>query len=242
MATRELRYTDSDGRPRRGWLAVPEGSERGPAVLVVHEILGLINNQKPILERFARQGYVAFAPDLFEGRGPGPICVARTLRTLSRGDGPAMDDLRAALEFLHKHQRVDGDRICVAGFCMGGGFALLMGLEPGIRASAPFYGTTPAFLERTVQSCPVVASFGERDSVFRKKGQTLKSALEHHGIEHDFRMYPGAGHSFMTEELPGVQGWVASVGPLKVGYSPEAAEDAWTRMLSFFEKHTSAER
>ena len=236
MTIEIVSFPGAGDRRQRGWLAQPEHAGPAPGVLVIHEILGLVENQKPVLERFAAEGFVALAPDLFDRPGARPLCVVRTLNDLRRGEGGALDDLRAAMGFLRAHPRVAGDRLGVAGFCMGGGFALLMALEPGVGAVAPFYGTSPAYLDRVAESCPVVASFGDRDLVFRRSAERLRTALERAGVEHDFRSYPDAGHSFMTGDLPGVTGKLGAIGPLRVGYRRDAAEDSWRRMLDFFRR------
>jgi len=240
MTIEHVSFPGAAGRPQRGWLTQPPGDAPAPGVLVIHELLGLVENQRPVLERFAAEGYVALAPDLFDRPGARPLCIARTLNDLRRGEGEALDALRAAMGFLRAHPRVAGDRLGVAGFCMGGGFALLMALEPGVAAVAPFYGTSPAYLERVADSCPVVASFGERDTVFRGRARQLRAALEGAGVEHDVQSYAGAGHSFMTSDLPGVTGWIAAHGPLRVGYHRDAAEDSWRRMLAFFDRFVRA--
>lgn len=240
MPVELVAFPGAGGRHQRGWLTEPAGDGPARGVLVIHEILGLVENQQPVLERFAAEGYVALAPDLFDRPGARPLCIARTLNDLRRGEGEALDELRAAMHFLRAHPRVVGDRLGVAGFCMGGGFALLMALEPGVGAVAPFYGTSPAYLERVAESCPVVASFGDRDLVFRSRAKQLRAALEHAGVEHDVQSYPGAGHSFMTSDLPGVKGKLAAIGPLRVGYRRDAAEDSWRRMLAFFDRFVHA--
>jgi carboxymethylenebutenolidase len=82
----------------------------------------------------------------------------------------------------------------------------------------------------------VVASFGGRDRVFKKEARRLQACLQNAGVEHDFEIYPSAGHSFMTADLEGWMGAAAPYTPLRVGYDPQAAEDAWRRMLAFFRR------
>jgi len=109
-------------------LALPEsGDGPWPAVVVIHEITGLNDDIRRIARRFADSGYVALAPNLFAGLGPTPICIVRTVAAYRRGGGRALEIIDAAKDFLAHRSDVDGSRIGVAGFCMGGGFALLMG-------------------------------------------------------------------------------------------------------------------
>jgi carboxymethylenebutenolidase len=240
MAVEQISFAGPEDRRQRAWLAEPGSDGPAPGVIVIHELYGLVENQQPVLDRFAAEGYVALAPDLYDRPGTHPLCVVRTILDLQRGEGVAMEILRAAQQFLRAHPRVTGERIGVVGFCLGGGFALLMALEPGVGAVAPFYGMSPPYLKRVADSCPVVASFGVRDMVFRKPSKGLKRALDQAGIEHDVKVYPDAGHSFMTADRPGMMHAIGSIGPLKVGYNPEAAEDSWERMLGFFDRHVRA--
>ncbi|MEZ4227603.1 MAG: dienelactone hydrolase family protein [Polyangiaceae bacterium] len=122
---------------------------------------------------------------------------------------------------------------------MGGGFAILRPEELNMRAAARFYGSVPKQSGRS-GICPVVGSFGERDAVFAPHGKRLRRHLETLDVPHDVKLYPGAGHSFMSEHEPGLTTSIGKHGPMKVAYDAEAAEDAWDRMLSFFDEHLGA--
>ena len=238
MNIKETSFSLYDGNSMRGWLCEPTGqAEKNPAVLVIHEALGLVENIKPVLRRFAQSGYVTFAPDLFDQPEPGPICIAKSMLAMMTNEGDALRDLDSATRFLQKQSTVDENRLAVAGFCMGGGFALLMALRPGIKASAPYYGSSPVYFQQIEKSCPVVASYGKKDMIFRAPAENLQIALAETGIEHDFKIYDNAGHSYMTEDLPGPLYTFGKIGPLQVGYRPDEAEDSWQRMLDFFGKH-----
>ncbi|MFT5359290.1 MAG: carboxymethylenebutenolidase [Polyangiales bacterium] len=219
------------------WVARPETPGPHPAVLVVHEIYGLVDNLEPILERFASEGYVAFAPNLYDRQAPRPVCVTRCMLAMRRGKGEAVDDLYAALDYLSDDAQVDSGRMAVTGFCMGGGFALVMALDARVSAAAPFYGVSDSYLRQVEDSCPVVASYGERDLVFLGPGTELKRRLVQSGIDHDHKTYPGVGHSFMAKPRGTWVERLGKLGPMRVGYNAEAADDAWKRMLSFFRTH-----
>jgi len=218
-------------------LALPSAAaEPRPGLLVLHEIYGLNADIRRIAARFADEGYVALAPDLYAGRGPRLLCVLRTLQALRRGQGPAFLDLEAARLWLCERPEVDASRIGVVGFCMGGGFATLFAVRAPLGVAAPFYGQTPESMEELMGICPVVASYGERDRFFVSHAQQLGRHLEELGVPHDLKMYPGVGHSFMNQP----SGWLPKIfaaGPMSIGYNEAAAEDAWRRMLSFFGEH-----
>ncbi len=206
-----------------------------PGVVVVHEMLGLTDDIRHLARRFADSGYVALAPDLFHGLGPKPICITRTIRAYNRGGGRSLEALDAARASLAGHPEVDGSRIGVAGFCMGGGFALLLGKRSDVRVAATFYGDVPSDLDGV---CPVVAGYGGRDSLYGGMGQRLARRLDELAVHHDIVTYPDAGHSFMSK-YHGLIGLVAPLPPLRAGYEEVAAEDSWNRMLAFFAEQLS---
>jgi len=216
----------------RAYTARPEGSGPWPAVCIVHEAFGLNDDIRRIAERFADNGYLALAPDLVEG---GRLtCIIRAFRDLRSGHGDSVDTLRNVVSWMADHPDVDQRRVAVTGFCMGGGFALLMGMVQDVKAIAPNYGLVPDD-ELVRQLCPTVASYGARDRAFRGQPERLRAVLEAAAIPNDIKIYEGAGHSFMNDGGPAL---VRTVGKLAaVGYRPEEAEDAWRRILGFFSEH-----
>ena len=227
---------EADGKTLPAALALPEGDQRSPGVLVIHEILGLNDDIRRITRRFAASGYAALAPDLFHGLGPQPICVARTVAQFRRGGGRALRSLLDAKRHLGSLPDVDEERIGVAGFCMGGGFALLLGRRSNVGAAAAFYGEVPERAADLRGVCPVVAGYGGRDRMYGKKGHLLERHLSFLGVPHDVKTYPNAGHSYMSE-LGGWRGWIGRRLPLRAEHHEGAAEDSWRRMLEFFEQH-----
>jgi carboxymethylenebutenolidase len=223
------------GRTIGAHLALP-AADPAPAVLVLHELLGLNDDIRRITGRFAAAGYVALAPDIFEGRGPRPVCMVRTMAQIRRGHGPAVEDMLAARDWLAARDDVDGDRIGVAGFCMGGGFALLLGAVGEFKAAAPFYGDVRDDTETYRNICPVVGGWGGKDRVFARKGALLERHLTKLGVEHDVKIYPDAGHSFMSQHPPWMMA-LAPLSPLYARYDEPAATDSWTRVLDFFSTH-----
>jgi carboxymethylenebutenolidase len=217
---------------------MPAGESPHPGVIVLHESFGLNDDIRRIAARFAEAGYAALAPDLYS-HGTRIVCLSRVMvDMLSGGVAREIADIHAARDALAARVEVDAQRIAVAGFCQGGGFALIAGTRPGFCAAAVNYGTVPANRSDLDGVCPVVAGYGGRDRlVGRKMAERLERHLSALGVPHDVKTYDGAGHSFFSR-VDGWQGWLARVPtPMMVGYQEEAAEDGWRRMLSFFDQH-----
>lgn len=235
----DVRFRCDDGVELPGVLSMPDSNDglRRPGLLLVYDIFGMSDEMRRVARDLAEQGYVVLVPDLF-ARGPvRMLCVARTLRAMAAKEGRAVDDLEAARAWLASRPEVDPDRIGALGFCMGGGFALVLAMTERYRVAAPFYGTAPDPMPR---SCPVVASFGGRDAPFAKMPAILERNLAALGVPHDVKVYPEAGHSFYTRSPAGLMAKLGELGPMHAGYHEPSARDARERMLAFFEKHLRA--
>jgi carboxymethylenebutenolidase len=227
-----------DGASLRAELFLPAGEGPHPGVVVLHESFGLNDDIRRIAARFAQAGYAALAPDLYS-HGTRIVCLSRVMVDMLSGSAAReIGDIHAAREALAARPQVDPGRIAVAGFCQGGGFALVAGAQPGFSAAAVNYGTVPSDRSQLDGVCPVVASYGGRDRVIgRKMAEQLERHLGALGVPHDVKTYDRAGHSFFSQ-VDGLQGWLARVPtPMAVGYDEQAAEDGWRRMLGFFEEH-----
>jgi len=221
MKTRLIDGSDIKGG---GFAALPDGDGPYPGVVVIHEAYGLNESIKDITRRFADSGYAALAVDLFSDRNRA-LCMARYMAEMLRGsvERAGISDLKAALAHLGAMPEVDPDRIGAIGFCMGGGFAIAWACtDSRLKAIAPFYGANPKPIEAVSRMCPVVGSYPEKDFT-ANAGRTLDQALGRHGIDHDIKIYPGARHSFFDDRGR--------------AFDREAAEDSWSRVMSFFGMH-----
>jgi carboxymethylenebutenolidase len=222
---------DAPAGPIDALLDIPAGQGPWPGVVVIHDAFGYGADKEWTNANIAAAGYIAITPNMY-ARGGRVRCITRVMRELLTQRGRALDDILAARDHLQALPECTG-HVGIAGFCMGGQFALLMSPK-GFGASAPFYGTPlPRELSATLDgACPVVASFGERDRLGGGAATKLKRVLDDKGITNDVKAYPDAGHSF-ANKLP-AQPLLRVAG---FGYNQAATEDAWARVFTFFGEH-----
>jgi carboxymethylenebutenolidase len=220
-----------------GYLAVPAGDGPWPGVVVIHESFGLNDDIRRKADDLAAHGYLALAPDLFEGKSF-IRCVRGAFRQLKVGSGPAFTVLEAGRDFLAARQDCTG-KTGVIGFCMGGGFALLCAPRDGFAAAAVNYGDVPEDAESVLAgACPIVGSYGGRDKgIPTKQPERLQRALAVLEIPHDVKIYPGSGHRFLSEST-GIGGVLAKAAGMS--YEPHDAADAWERIYGFFGQYLSS--
>jgi carboxymethylenebutenolidase len=218
----------------RAYIARPRGTGPWPGVVVIQDALGLGDDIREQADRLAAAGYLAFAPDLYSGRGL--RCVLATMRASRSGRGDVYGDIEAGRRWLVARGDCSG-RVGIIGFCMGGGFALLSAPRYDFDAASVNYGEVPEdATQRLRGACPIVASYGGRDITLRGRAQRLEQALSELAIAHDVKEYPQAGHSFLNR---------INAGPLlgsllhvtRFNHHHPSAEDAWRRILTFFDEH-----
>ena len=223
----QITVFQSGSRQLAGYLARPEGEGPFPGIVVIHEIYGLNENIKDIARRFAAQGYVALAVDLFAG-GNRTICMLRVMAglLLNSLNNSGIHDLKAALTFLSEQPGVDNSRLGAIGFCLGGSFAVAWACtDERLKAIAPYYGMNPRPLEAAARLCPLVGSYPDKDFT-TSSGQKLDVELDRYNVPHDIKIYPGTKHAFFNDTRP--------------NYNEAAAQDSWERVLTFFGEHLGA--
>lgn len=213
----------------KAFVAAPQATGKRPAIIIVQEWWGLTDHVKDIARRYAAEGYVAIAPDLYSRLGHALTTDAgeagKLMNTLKQEDGLA--DLNATVGYLKSAPEVDATKIGITGFCMGGSYALMLPcINAEIKAAVPFYGQVPN-PDTPIQklACPILYIYGEDDGWITKADvQRLAAALKKYNKPGEIKTYPGAPHAFFRDTDPSV-------------YRPEAAKDAWARTKAFFKQH-----
>lgn len=218
-----------------GYLAVPDGEGPWPGVVVIHDIGGLSLDIRRACDRLAEAGFLTLAPNLIHP-GRRVRCVLAMAKSLQTGSGPAVDEVVTARDQLAAHPDCTGT-VGSAGFCIGGGFCLLLAPHGVFDATAPNYGNWPQDSEALRLSCPVVASYGAGDPSLKGHAARLEAILAEAGVPHDVREYPDVGHSFMNDWRDGP--WRLRIFEHIPGFrfSEPEAEDAWRRIVAFFDVH-----
>ncbi len=208
-----------------GYIATPDSAGRHPAIVVIHEWWGLNAWVKEQAEKFAQQGYVALAVDLYRGKS---ATTPDEAHELMRGmpQDRAVRDLEAAFDYLASRPDVNRHKIGSVGWCMGGGLSLQLAVhEPSLAACAVNYGAMPTDAGDLAKiKAPVLGNFGAEDHGIPPDAvRAFEKAMQDAGKTIDVKIYDGAGHAFENPNN-------------KAGYRPDAAVDAWARMLGFFAK------
>ena len=211
----------SDAGQASGYLARP--AKAVPGVIVIQEWWGLVPHIKDVAGRFAAQGYLALAPDLYHGK---TTVEAAEAEHLLKG----LDWARAAKEISgavrHLREVEGATRVGVVGFCMGGALTIIAATQPGVDAYAAFYGFPPAGaapLEKI--AAPGLLLFGEQEPFFSvPDAKAFADGQRKRGREAEVVIYPDAGHAFFNDTRP-------------EAYHQDAANDAWRRTLDLFGRH-----
>jgi len=197
------------------------------AVILIHEWWGINQHIRDLASRYAGEGYNCVAPDLFRGRVAQDTAEASALmQALVVEDG--IETIRKAMDAAR--DTYGFDQFVINGFCMGGTFALRAACEISeLKAAAPFYGDIPEEDVLKRLSVPTLFIAGKRDSwINPEKVNGLRDAAAKFGLPVEVISYD-ADHAFFNDTRPEV-------------YNPEAAKDAWQRVLKHFKKHTATEQ
>jgi carboxymethylenebutenolidase len=227
-----VRYEGKTGTIH-GYLVRPVAAGKYPGVIVIHENRGLNDHIRDVARRFAKEGFVALAPDYLSRLGG-------TEKVNPKGEGlPKMremapwqtvaEDTGSGVEYLKILPDVRGDRIAVVGFCWGGEMTFAAATQlKNIKAAVVYYGRSPNPIDLVKNiRAPILAHYGEKDPGVNKGIPDTEAAMKKHNKPYTYKIYPGAPHAFNND-----------TGGSR--YHPEAAKEAWGRTLEFLKKHLKA--
>ena len=218
------------------YVSVPESGGPVPGIVVVHGQSGLEGFIKDTTHMLALQGYVAVAPNLYHRDGLDCKDDNPTRKARLRDTG-IIADVQAAIGFLKNHSRVNGGKLGIVGFCMGGRIVYMMSAaSKELQAGVMFYGSGtmvpfgegPAPFDRTREiSCPIQGHFGAEDkNPSPEDMRKLDAELTKYGKAHEFHTYSGAAHAFVNTGSS--------------NYRPHAAALSWPKATEFFSRHLVA--
>jgi carboxymethylenebutenolidase len=222
--TQTVSYKSGD-ETVNGYLALPSGGGKHPAIIVIHEWWGLNDWVKDQTKQFAADGYVALAVDLYRGKlGTTPDEAHILMRGLP--DDRGLRDLEAAFAYLATRPNVEANKIGAIGWCMGGGWSIKLAEDqPKLAAFVVNYGPLPTDTAIIAKiKAPMLGNFGADDKGIPPESvRAFEAAMKAAGKNPDIKIYEGAGHAFQNPNN-------------KDGFRKEATEDADKRITSFFHK------
>lgn len=225
----------------RGYYARPEGGGPFPAVLVYIEAFGVNDHFTKLAQRFASAGYVALVPDIYDGKIYEYSNLDGAVGHLkSLDDDTVIAQSTKALDYLAGRPEVNGDAICVTGYCMGGRYTFLANgaLASRFKAAASFYGggiapvkdmvgRKPLLDQVPAMQAPIMMVYGADDqSIAPDEHGRIAEALGAGGKRYTMTVYPNAGHGFFCED--------------RQSYVEDVAEHSWAQMLNFFNENIGA--
>jgi len=212
---------DVNGQPAKGYLTAPS-QPSAPGVIVLHAWWGLNSFFKSLCDRLAEEGFVAFAPDLNEGRVAKTIDEAKEIMS-SLDNGRKHTVAMASLDFLRSRPEVEKEGFALIGASMGAAWALALASEAPeeIRKAVLFYGVGDAEFSKI--KAEIIGHFSDGDEWEPLDGiRGMEEEMRAAGLDPTFYIYPNQSHWFFESDRP--------------EYDPQSAELAWKRTLEFLHK------
>ena len=230
-----------DGKPMGVYVAAPDGGGEKPTLLVIMEIFGVNAHMKDVTERFANEGYVAIAPDLYYRLNERVIPNSdRDGAFAARGtlyDTKVIEDLNRVVAYAEGRADVDSRRVGIIGYCFGGRVSWMAACNcPGLAASSLYYGGQIAGGQRSDKSpvepvtqaenikIPMQCVWGGQDQGIPEEARdTIEESLKSNSVDYEWHLYKDAGHAFFCDD--------------RASYHEASAKDIWPKTLAFLSKH-----
>ncbi len=209
-----------------GYLAQPSGASAAPVILICHENRGLTPHIQDVTRRFAKAGYVGLAVDLLSRQGGTNAIGIDNVPGILGNIAPDqfVEDFKSSWLYLQNQPFADTRRVGMTGFCFGGGVTWQVAVHmPELLAAVPFYGPHPIVTDVPTIQAAVLAMYGELDGRINGGIPAIEDAMAANGKIYEKVIYPNADHAFHNDTGS--------------RFNPEAASDAWTRMLGWLEKY-----
>jgi len=208
-----------------GYMARLRGSEKLPAVIVIHENRGLNPHIQDVTRRMALEGFLSLAPDALAPFGGTPDDEDRAREAMGELDPrDTLERLTAAVTFLAGHQESTG-KVGVVGFCWGGGYAnQLAAATSSLQAAVPYYGRQLPPDEVPNITAPLCLHYAGLDERINAGIPDYEAALKANNKAYEIYVYEGVNHAFNNDTN-------------EARYDPGAADLAWTRTVAFLRKH-----
>ena len=220
-----VEYPDTDDETLMGYLAYPSSGEAVPAIIVIQEWWGLNDHIKDVARRFANEGFVVLAPDLYHGQVATEPDEARKL-VMELDNAEAVKEIEQAIAYLQEQDYVSGDKVGVVGYCMGGGLVLRTALaSDDVGAGVVYYGSPLDPAEAGEVKAPILTFVGTEDNIPVDAVEAMHAAFTEAGIKNEYEVYDGAQHAFFNDT--------------RESYNEQAATDAWPRTLAWFHENLS---
>jgi carboxymethylenebutenolidase len=223
LFTEFISYPGETGE-MKAFLARPEKKAKYPAVVVVHEIFGLNPHIQDVTRRFAKEGFLALAPDALSQSGGTPADGSEAMTKIRELDAEkTTKNFVAAVKYLKTYPLSTGKVGCT-GFCWGGAMTNQVAVnEPTLDAAVPYYGRQPVAEDVQKIKAPMLIHYAGDDARINEGIPAFEEALKKAGIEYKIYLYEGAKHGFNNDSAP-------------ERYNEQAAKLAWERTIAFFKE------
>lgn len=223
-----VKYGAGAGDSVTAWVVYPERSDKAPVVVVIHEIFGMTDWVRGVADQLAAEGFIAIAPDLLSGKGPGGggtdsvdrQGAVRLVRGLDRSE--VVRRLNGAVEYATGLPAARPE-FGVVGFCWGGSTSFAYATaQPELGAAVVYYGSAPDAEALARIEAPVLGLYGGDDERVNATIAPAEREMERLGKRYEYEIFDGAGHGFLRQQSG------------RDGANMRATEQAWPRTIAFF--------